>query len=94
MANAAHQGGSGRSGTGARNKGGKTADLMEDIDLSWVHSSERFKQITRHKQILTINRRNAYEIEEYRKQETERYKEPLVAFEYKQNGQKYVVGPR
>jgi len=42
---------------------------------------------------LTINRRTEYEIEEFRKQETERYKEPLQAFEYKVGDMKYVVGP-
>ena len=79
------------SGSG-RHKG-NLAELMEDIDLTWVAKSERFKNFTRQRQVLTINRRTEYEIEEFRKFEAERYKEPLQPFTYKQNGKFYNVGP-
>ena len=68
-------------------------DLLEDFDLSWVSKSERFKNFNRQKQVLTINRRTEYEIEDFRRQERERYKEPQKSAEYYQGKFKYVVGP-
>ena len=87
-----HEAFSRREETSGRQKG-TTAELMEDIDLSWVAKSERFKNFTRQRQVLTINRRTEYEIEDFRRQEFERYKEPLQPYVYKQNGYNYIVGP-
>ena len=42
-------------------------EVMENIDLSWVAKSDRFKHFTRQKQVLTINRKTEYEIEDFRK---------------------------
>jgi hypothetical protein len=57
--------------------------LGDEFDLSWVAKSERFKHFHRQKQILTINPRTKEEIEDFRRQERDRYKDPLTAFEYK-----------
>ena len=39
----------------------------EDFDISWVHTSERFKSFNRTKQILTIPSTKPDEVEDYRK---------------------------
>lgn len=70
-------------------------DLVdEDFDISWIHTSERFKNFNRTKQILTIPSSRPEEIEDYRKQEIERYKHPLDPWMYKLfEGRKAIVGP-
>lgn len=51
--------------------------IDQDFDLTWIQSSDRFKNFNRTKQILTINGKSAEEVEDYRRQETERYKHPI-----------------
>ncbi|CDW73136.1 UNKNOWN [Stylonychia lemnae] len=66
----------------------------EDFDISWVHTSERFKNFNRTKQILTIPPTKAEDIDDYRKQEIERYKYPLDPWMYSiTDGRKAIVGP-
>eukprot|EP00347_Sterkiella_histriomuscorum_P021659 403333211 len=66
----------------------------EDFDISWVATSERFKNFNRTKQILTIIPCGTDEMEEYRKQEYDRYKFPLNPWMYNiSDGRKAIVGP-
>ena len=66
--------------------------LMKDVDLSWVSTSERFKNYTRTRQVLTINRKTEYELQEFRRQETERYNDPYRSYTYKLGNSKFVSG--
>ena len=72
---------------------GNVAELLTNIDLSWVATSDRFKNFNRTRQVLTINRKTEYEIEEFRKQETELFKEPMKPFTFTHGELKYTVGP-
>jgi hypothetical protein len=61
-----------------------TEVLDEDFDLAWVQSTERFKSCARARQTLTIPVCNPKDpaITDYRRQENERYKNPLDAWIY------------
>lgn len=66
----------------------------EDFDISWVATSERFKNFNRTKQILTIPQSKPEEIDDYRRQELDRYKYPLNPWMYNiSDGRKAIVGP-
>lgn len=72
----------------------KVKELKLQGNLDWVKQSARFKDLRIHKNQLTIKMTGPRGIEEYRKQETERYRNPTVPWIYRlEDGVEVVVAP-
>lgn len=81
-----------------RNKRGedeeKEIELKKAGNIDWVKYSSRFKDLNIHKNQLTIKMSSLDWIENYRKQETERYKNPTLPWSYQlEDGTFTVVAP-
>jgi hypothetical protein len=64
--------------------------------LTWIQSTERFKNCARARQTLTIPSFHPKDpaVEDYKRQETERYKNPLDPWVYYiHDGRTSIVGP-
>lgn len=68
--------------------------MDEDFDIGWILQTDRFKNFHRGSQKPTLTRSKTDEIDDYRRQERERYKIPHLPFVYNLlDGRKAVVGP-
>jgi hypothetical protein len=70
--------------------------IDDDFDLTWIQSTERFKNCARARQTLTIPSFHPKDpaVEDYKRQETERYKNPLDPWVYYiHDGRTSIVGP-
>jgi len=72
----------------------KENELKRQGNLDWVRYSSRFRDMNIHKNQLTIKMPSLEWIENYRRQETERYKNPTVPWAYQlEDGSTAIVAP-
>ena len=60
----------------------KEAELKREGNLDWIKFSSRFKDVYVHKNQVTIKMSTSLWLENFRKQELERYKYPLLPWAY------------
>jgi len=61
----------------------RVKELKSQGNLDWVKQSTRFKDLRIHKNQLTVKATGQRWVEEYRRQETERYRNPTVPWVYR-----------
>lgn len=85
-------------GTSQKKEGTKEDEKVREMkmqgNLEWVRFANRFKDLRIHKNQVTIKVTGTKGLEEYRKQEAERYRNPTVPWMYRlEDGSEVVVAP-